>query len=149
MLHILSRDEPKYSRITTHLNKMLKCYIAEVAKMDAEIGAALNVKATMKPDAEPSDLNKLQPGKIYNEHWSVVYRSKEGDTVKRKIFFLRDKHLYRTAALEAILALIEANKANSESDKKCFADMLKWYLVFRNTLLNLMQRLFRIVKRED
>ena len=117
--------------------------------MDVEIGAALDVQPTTKTDPAPSDICKFPLGKIYSEHWSVAYNSRDGDTVTKKLFFLRDKHLFKTSSLEKILDMIQAYKGNSESDKKCFADMLKWYLVFRKTLLNLMNRLYRVVKVEQ
>jgi len=41
-----------------------------------------------------------------------------------------------------LISLTNACIDNSEGDKKCFTDMLKWYLVFRNTLINLMKSVF-------
>lgn len=60
------------------------------------------------------------------------------------MFFLLDKHLYPTAALNNILGLIEARKSNNADDPKCFTDMIRWYLAIQNTLLNLMSWLFKV-----
>ena len=52
-------------------------------------------------------------------------------------------------ANNSILGLTEACKVNTTADQKCFLDMIKWYVVVRNTLLNFIPRLFKVKKRQQ
>ena len=146
---ILSKDEQKYEPIIAHLKRMLNCYIHEIGKMDVEIAFVLKKKPILKPKGESKDLHKLKLGKILKDNWSVVYRRKNDQMVQRCMLFLLDKNLHLTSALNNIMGFTEAYKANNVADQKCFLDMLKWYIVVRNTLLNLMLLLFKLLKRQQ
>ncbi|CAI9293323.1 unnamed protein product [Lactuca saligna] len=87
--------------------------------MDVEIIVVLKKKPILKPKEE----SKL--GKIRKENWSVVYQRKTDQKVQRCIFFLLDKHVHSTYALNYILELTEACKLNDDGDKKCFYNMIK------------------------
>lgn len=78
----------------------------------------------------------------------MVYHRREGEKVHMSMFFLLDKHLYSINALNNVIGPVEASKTNNVVDLKCFTDMIKWYRVIRNTLLNLMTRLFKVEKRQ-
>lgn len=127
---------------------MLICYINEVSKMDIEITSVLRKKPIVNPKPEPKDFRKLKLGKINNENWNSVYQQREAKMFKKNMFFLLDKHLYSTSALNIILGLVEATKFNNKDDRKCFTDMIRWYLTIRNTLLNLMSRVFKVEKMQ-
>ena len=143
---ILSKDEQKYEPMVAHLKRMLTCYIHEVAKMDIEIVAVLKTKLVVKAEPEPKDFRKLKLGKINKESCNAVYQRRQGKKVVKSIFFLLNKHLYPTATLNNILGLLEATKSNNVDDLKCFTDMIKWYLTFQNTFLNLMTKPFKVQK---
>ena len=123
---------------------MLICYIHEVAKMDMEIAYVLKKRPVVKPEEETMDFQKMKMGKIKKSNWIVVYQRKEDEKVQKSLFFLLDKHLYSTVVLNNIMGLTVACKAKNDADLKCFNDMIKWYLVIRNTLLNLMTKLFKV-----
>lgn len=67
---------------------------------------------------------------------------KDGEEIKNCMFFLRDKHLYSTSALNSMLTRAEANKTNSDADVKCVLDMIRWYVSIRPTLLKIMPKIF-------
>ena len=126
---------------------MLIYYIHEVAKMYVEIASVLKKRPIVKPEEETTGFQKRRLGKIKKAGWSVVYQRKDGDNVHKSLFALLDKHLYSIAALNNIMALIVVCKANNDANLKCFNDLLKWYLVIRNTLLNLMTKLFKEIQQ--
>lgn len=137
----------KYKPIIPHLKRMFICYILEIVKMDVEIASVLKKRPILKLEEQPKDVQKLKVGLIRKEHWSVVYNRKEREVVHKSMFFLRDKHLHSTATLKIILSMAQACKANTYVDLKCFLDMVRWYLVVRSTLLNLMPRIFNTQRR--
>ncbi|CAI9272161.1 unnamed protein product [Lactuca saligna] len=117
--------------------------------MDMEIALVLKKRPIVKHEEETTDFQKRRLGKIKKENWSVVYQRKDGDKVQKSMFFFLDKHLYSIAALSNIMGLTIACKANNDANLKCFNDMIKWYLVIRNTLLNLMTKLFKVQKKQQ
>ncbi|CAI9287320.1 unnamed protein product [Lactuca saligna] len=117
--------------------------------MDVEIAAIFRKKHVLKSESEPKDLDKMKLGRIGKDNWSVAFQKSEGKKVQKCSFFLLDKHLYSTSCLNYILELTEACKENEDSDKKCFLDILNWYIVVRNTLLGLMFKLFKVQKRQQ
>ncbi|CAI9282939.1 unnamed protein product [Lactuca saligna] len=125
---------------------MLICYIHEVAKLDVEIASVLMKMPVVKPEEETTDFQKRRLGKIEKADWSMVYQKKDGDKVQKSLFLLLYKHLYYVATLNNITGLTVACKANNDADLKCFKDMISWYLVIRNTILNLMTTLFKVQK---
>lgn len=94
------------------------------AKLDIEVAALLNSSPEYTVEKSTSDLKRQRFGKIDCKEWSVTYPSKEGNDSVKKMFFLRDKHLYQTQALKKILDLVNKTSVNSEADKKCFNEML-------------------------
>ena len=62
--------------------------------------------------------------------------------------YLPDKHLYSTSCLNYVLGITEKYNANDVVAKKCFVDMIKWYIQVRNTFLGLMSKLFKVEKRQ-
>ncbi|KAI3515990.1 hypothetical protein L1887_14897 [Cichorium endivia] len=141
LFNILSRRED-HEIIHEHVNKLLMGYILEVAKLDVEVATVLNSTLECSAKKPPSDLNRRRLGKIKNKDWNVAYPSKEGHESVKRIFFLRDKHLYRTPALKKILDLINKTRGNSENDKRCLNDMLTWYIAFRKRILLLIPKVF-------
>ncbi|KAI3510725.1 hypothetical protein L1887_17858 [Cichorium endivia] len=104
LFNILSRTED-HEILADHVKKLLMGYILEVAKLDVEVAAVLDSTPECSVEKPPSDLNRRRLVKIKNKDWNVAYPSKEGQESVKRIFFLRDKHLYRTPALKKILIL--------------------------------------------
>ena len=125
---------------------MLVSYIQEVGKMDVEIVAVLRKKPIVQPKEAPNDISKMKLGKIRKDNWSVGFQLREGEKVQMCLFFLSDKHIYSTSCLNYILGITEQCKANDTADKKCFTDMIKWYILICNTLLGLMPEIFKVQK---
>lgn len=121
---------------------MIKCYTLEFEKMDVKITSILKKRPIVKPEEKPKDIQHLKIGIIRKEHWSIVYKRKEGEVVQNCMFFLRDKHLYSSSTLKTILVSAEAHKANSSADFKCVADMIRWYMSVRGSLLKIMPKIF-------
>jgi len=96
----------------------------------------------VKQEKEPSGVSRMKLGVINKKHCSMVYNKQVGDKVCKSMFYLKDKHLYSKETLETLISLTNACKGNSDNDKKCFTDILKWYLIFRKTLLNVMPQVF-------
>lgn len=133
-----------------HLKRMLISYVLEIGKMDVEIAVVLRKKPTVQPKEAPSDISKMKMGKIIRDNWSVMYQTstREDLNVQKCLFFLLEKHLYSISLLKYILGITKQYKPNDVADKKCFADMIKWYIIVRNTLLALMPKLFKVQKRQ-
>ena len=74
---------------------------------------------------------------------TVMFIRGEG---QKCLFAFVDKHLFSTACLEHILEIIQRCNQNTAADKKMFTDMLRWYIQFRQTLLAIIPRLFKVVK---
>ncbi|KAI3780421.1 hypothetical protein L2E82_10402 [Cichorium intybus] len=151
LFNILSRRED-HEILHEHVKKLLTGYILEVSNLDVEVASVLNSVPKCSAEKLPSDLKRRRLGKIKKDEWNVAYPSKEGKDSVKKIFYLRDKHLYRTPALKKILDLINKTKLNTENDKKCFNDMLTWYIAFRKRILLLIPKVFekevKVVKPE-
>lgn len=133
LFYIIMKDENKYEPILAHFKRMIICYILEISKMDVKISSVLKKRPILKPLEQPKDIQKLKVGAIQKEHWSIVYKRKDGDVVQNYMFFLRDKHLYSSAASKTILSLAEACKANFVAELKCFSYMRLWYLYVSET----------------
>ncbi|CAI9290245.1 unnamed protein product [Lactuca saligna] len=146
---ILSKDEQNYEPNTTHLKRLLVCYIHDFAKMDVEIAFVLKNKLMHKIEEESKDLNKLKLGKIKKENLSLVYQQRTNHTVHRCMFFMLYNNLYSTSDLTYIIGLNETVKTNDVVDHKCFSEMIKWYIAVRNTLLNVMSKPFTVQKRQQ
>lgn len=146
---ILSKDEVKYEPIVSHLKRMIVCYIHEVAKIDVEIAVVLKKRLVVDPIEETKDFQKRRLGKIKKKDQSVVYQRRSGDKVQKSLLFLFDKHLYSTTVLNHIMDLTVACKLNDVGELKGFGDMIKWYIVIRNTILNLMTRLYKVQNVEQ
>ncbi|KAL7602796.1 hypothetical protein Lser_V15G20306 [Lactuca serriola] len=123
---------------------MIACYIHEVPKMDQEVANVLRKKPTVKPIAKPGDVNKMTPGQIDSAHLTVMFTRAKGENF---LFALVDKHVFSIDCLEHIINIIHRCKANSESDKKNFIDMLRWYITFRQTLLSIISGVLKTVKK--
>jgi len=145
---ILSKEPVDKGPLIVHFRRLLKSYITEVSKLDIEIAGLLKIKPLSKPESVPSGVGRMKLGVINKKHWSAVYNRKEGNRVVKSMFFLKDKHLYPTKVLELLISLTNACKDNSIGDKKCFTDMLKWYIIFRNTLINLMSQVFVVSNQQ-
>lgn len=145
ILHnILLTNEVEYGPIIDHFKRMLVCYIMEVAKMDQEIASIFKKKPTISLVGSASDLNMMQMGKIDPKRNFVMFTRNEG---QKCLFALADKHLYTTACLEHVSGIIHRCKQNSADDKKYFDDMIQWYILFRQTILALIPRLFETTKK--
>ena len=59
-------------------------------------------------------------------------------------FFLLDKHLFTTSCQEHVLDMINKYKGNSKGNKKCFSDMILWYIKVCKFLLSVV---FEVQKR--
>ncbi|CAI9303701.1 unnamed protein product [Lactuca saligna] len=127
---------------------MLVSYILEVSKMDVEIVVVLRKKPIVKPKEASYDVSKVKLGRIHKDNWSMIFQqsARDGSNTQRCFFSLSNKHLYSTSCLNYILELIGQCKANDVASKKCFADMTRWYIAVRNTLLSLMPKLFKTRK---
>jgi len=139
---ILLKEPEDKGPLITHFRRMLKGYIIEVSKLDVEIASMLHSKPLVKPEKEPSGVSRMKLGVINKKHWSVVYKKQVGDKVSKSMFYIKDKHLYPKETLEMLISLTNACKDNSDADKKCFTDMLKWYIIFRKTLVNVTSQVF-------
>ncbi|KAL7592583.1 hypothetical protein Lser_V15G33727 [Lactuca serriola] len=142
--NILLSNPKEYEPIIGHIKHMLVCYIHEVAKMDQEIATVIRKKPTVKPIEKNVNINSMVRGKIDPQSHTVMFQRREG---QKCIFAHADKHLFSDSFLEHILEIIYGCDQNSEVDKKLFSDMLRWYMVFRKTLLSIIPRLFKVVKR--
>ncbi|KAI3779357.1 hypothetical protein L2E82_09072 [Cichorium intybus] len=141
LFNILSREQ-KYQPLFDHVKRMLGYYILEVAKLDVEVAGVLDKVPLTVRRPPPKNLNKRKIGKIVNSNWSVAYNSKEGLENVKRIFFLLDKHLYRTPVLEHILHIINKLPSNTADDKTCINDMLRWYIEFRKRILAIIPKVF-------
>ena len=112
--------------------------------MDQEVANVMRKKPTAKPTVKPGDVNKMTLGQIDPAHLTVMFTRAKG---QRFVFALVDKHLFSTDCLKHIIDIIHRCKANSETDKKNFIDMLQWYITFRKTLLTIIPSVFKIVKK--
>ncbi|KAL7603349.1 hypothetical protein Lser_V15G18232 [Lactuca serriola] len=145
ILHnILLTNEAEYGPIIDHFKRMLMCYIMEVALMDQEIASVFKKKPTISPVGSASDLNQMQMGKIDSRRNSVMFTRNKG---QKCLFALAEKHLYTTACLEHVLGIIHRCKQNTADDVKYFDDMIQWYILFRQTILALISRLFDTTKK--
>ncbi|KAI3780114.1 hypothetical protein L2E82_10021 [Cichorium intybus] len=122
--------------------------IHEVAKLDAEVATLLKASPLVKAERPPSDLKQQKIGIIEKDPWSVAYSSKEGAMMHKKMFYLVDKHLQRTAALEHIVYIVNKNVNNSVPDKNYFSAMINWYLSVRKVILKVMPRVFKTTSSE-
>lgn len=144
--NILLLDPQQYQPIIDHIKRMMVCYIHEVARMDQEIVTALRKKLTVKPIGKSSDVNKMRMGKIDLSFRTVMFTRGEG---QKCLFALDDKNLFSTTCLEHIIDIIHKCKSNSDADKKYFMDMLWWYIDFCQTLLAIIPRLFKTIKKSS
>ncbi|KAI3767633.1 hypothetical protein L2E82_17929 [Cichorium intybus] len=138
LFNILSREQ-KYQPLFDHVKRMLGYYILEVAKLDVEVAGVLDKVPLTVRHPPPKNLNKHKIGKIVNSNWSVAYNSKEGLENVKRIFFLLDKHLYRTPVLEHILHIINKLPSNTPDDKTCARGMnpgamylLYWHALYES-----------------
>ena len=122
---------------------MLVCYIHEVAKMDQEIASAIHKRTTIKTMGKAGNVNTMVKGKIDSKYHTVMFVRGEG---QKCLFALVDKHLFSTTYLEHILEIIQRCDQNTAADKTLFTDMLRWYIQFRQTLLVIIPRLFKVIK---
>lgn len=115
---ILSKEPVDKGPLIIHFRRMLKGYIIEVSKLDAEIAKLFKSKLLTMPEKEPSGVSRMKLSAIHKKTWSTVYQRQEGDRVVKRMFFLKDKHLYPTGVLEMLISLTNGCKANSKEDKK-------------------------------
>ncbi|CAI9284265.1 unnamed protein product [Lactuca saligna] len=117
--------------------------------MDVEIATVLRKKPTVHPKETLKDLEKMKLGRIRKDDWSVAFQILERaySDFHRVCVFVPNKHLYSTQCLEYILELINQCKVNSVGDKKCFIDMIKWYILVHKTPLGIILKLFIVQKR--
>ena len=145
MYHLVKQMKVKHDLIIDHLAEMIKGYLNEVAKLDVEIASILQVRTSQLAPDHPTELSNLKIGLIRKENWSVAFRKKKGNTntATTHIFYLADKHYYRTVELNRLLELIENTKANSQEDRTCFSNMIKWYEVFRKALIKIIPYVYK------
>ena len=142
--NMLLSDQLQYEPIIDHIKYMLASYIHEVAKMDQEIANVLRKKPTIKPIGKTGDVNRMWLGKIDSQYHIVMFSRGAG---QKFVFALDDKHLFSTSCLEHIVDIIHMCKQNTECDMKNFTDMLRWYITFRQTLLAIIPKIFKTVKK--
>ncbi|CAI9263321.1 unnamed protein product [Lactuca saligna] len=130
LLLLILKVEQNFEPIIAHLKRMLVSYIQEVGKMDVEIAIVLNKKPTVLPKEPPKDLDTMKLGRILKKDWSVAFqiREKSDANFHRVCFFLPEKHLYYTSCLEYIVEFVSQDKENNAIDRKCFSDMINWYV---------------------
>ncbi|CAI9281048.1 unnamed protein product [Lactuca saligna] len=148
LFHLLLQDKQKFKPLVAHLKRMLISYIHGVMKMDVEIATILQKKPTFEPKESPNDVTKMSLGKIEKDNLSVTFQqsANEGSNFKKFLFSLSDKHLYSTSCLNYIVVITGQCKVNDVATKKCFIDMIKWYILVPNTSLGLMSKLFKVQK---
>lgn len=102
----------------------------------------------MQPKETTNDVSKMKLGRIQKDNWSMAFQqsSRDGTNVQNCLFSLPDKHLYSTSCLNYILGITNKCKANDDVDKEGFADMIKWYIQVRKTLLGLMPKILKVQK---
>ena len=106
----------------------------------------MNKKPTVKPTLKPGDVNKMKLGQADSTHLIVMYRR---DGANRFLFSLVDKHMFSTDCLEHVINIIHQYKHNSESHKKNFTDILRWYITFRHTLLAIKPKVFKTINKSS
>ena len=114
--------------------------------MDQEVAHVLRKRLTVKPTGKPGDVNKMKLGQIDSTNLTVMFTRNEGE---RFLFSLVDKHLFSTSCFEHILDITQRCKQNSDSYKKNFKDMLRWYITFRQTMLAIIRKVFKTVKKSS
>lgn len=57
--------------------------------------------------------------------------------------------MYSIAALNQILARVEANKTNLLVDTKYVSDMIKWYITIRMTILKIITKISKFMRRRN
>ena len=84
-------------------------------------------------------------GKIEKDKWSVMFQqgSKERGDVQKCLFALRDKHMFSTSYLNYVLEITEQCKENDAAVKKCYSDMIRWYIAVHSSLLSIIPKLFK------
>ncbi|CAI9284665.1 unnamed protein product [Lactuca saligna] len=99
----------------------------------------------------PKDLDTMKLGRIRKKDLSVAFQIRENPDAKfhRVCFYLPDKHLYSSSYLKYIVDFVSPNKANSVVDKKCFSDMINWYVQVHKSLLGIIQKLFKVQKQQQ
>ncbi|CAI9269354.1 unnamed protein product [Lactuca saligna] len=112
------------------------------SQIDADIAAVLRKKLSVLPKDNPDGFDKMKLGKIQKNRWCVAFQLKERNDVdfQKVCFFLEDKHLYTTSSLEHILDSINKHMGNNKGDKKCFSDMIQWYIQVCKFLLGMSKR---------
>lgn len=88
--------------------------------MDVEIAAVLQKKPSVIPKETTNDVTKMKLRKIHRDNWSVAFQksNRDGENVKKFLF----------SCLNYIVVITEKCKVNAAADKKCFTDMIKWYI---------------------
>ena len=121
---------------------MLISYIQEVGNMDVEIVIVLRMKPNVLPKDTADGFYKMKLGKIRKDEWCVAFQLKEWiDADFQKVcFFLDDKHLFTTSCLEYILDFVGKFRGNNKGDKKCFLDIIQWYIQARKVLLSVIPK---------
>ncbi|CAI9262157.1 unnamed protein product [Lactuca saligna] len=114
--------------------------------MDVEIAAVLLRKPSVEPKETTNDVIKMKFGRIQKDNWTVAFQQsdREGKKVQKCLFSLPNKHLYSTSCLNYVLGITKQCKANDATDKKCLANMIKWYIIVRNTLIGSMPKRFKV-----
>lgn len=148
LYNLLVKDGQKYEPIISHLNLMIVLYVQEVGKMDVEIAVVLRRKPSVLPKEAPKGFEKLKLSKIYKEGWYVVFQARERNDADfhKACFFPPNKHLYTTSCLVYILDIVNKYKGNSKGERKCFSDMIQWYIQVRKTLLSIIPKVFEVQK---
>lgn len=88
-------------------------------------------------------------GKTEIKNWTVLFQrgSRERGDVQKCLFALPDKHLLSTVFLKYILDITGSCNVNTDVAKKCYSDMIRWYIAFLSTLLSVIPKLFKNQKR--
>ncbi|CAI9281330.1 unnamed protein product [Lactuca saligna] len=149
LYNLLLRDGQKYEPFIAHLKQMLISYIQEVGKMDVEIDVVLRRKPTVLLKEVLEDFEKLKLGKIQKEGQYVEFQMRERNDAyfHKACFFLADKHLLTTSFLEYVLYMVNNYRGNNKGDKKCFSDMILWYIQVHKVLLGVIPKVFEVQKR--
>ncbi|CAI9274747.1 unnamed protein product [Lactuca saligna] len=114
--------------------------------MDVGIADAVRKKPYVLPKEAMNDVTKMKLERIHRDNSSVTLQqsNRDGTNIHKCIFSLPDNHLYSTSCQNYIVGITEQCKENNVPNKKCFSNMIKWYITVRNTLLCLVSKIFKV-----
>ena len=111
---------------------ILRKYIADTTKEDYEIVEHFK-KSVPEPNKTVAGISNLRDGTIFNDPWAIVYKSLHQGKYENMIFYLNEKHCYKSTNLNEIVARMEMNPMNQIVHKKHIRDTLTggfWFITF-------------------